>query len=283
MSRKLYRRAYSMVEILVVLSIIALLIAILLPALSRAREAGRQAQCTSNLREIFLAQQSYEAAYGTFTTPWTTDEPIGWREKLAAFLTISPKSNPGMTVFQCPSVDRQSYETQLALLGAGQIPSSYGLNGSMQFADWAFKQDRMPNPSEIILVGEQPLSVFENAPTSDGFNVWQGHGYTNWFKADNHNAARGYRHAADGSLVAFNDGHVARLAHAELSRSSGHWFWFDALLGDTAVADPDVPAATYAMPQTPSPNPSPAPVSSGDSGPPVGPLSAPCGCPITTP
>ncbi len=53
------RRAFTLIELLVVISIIALLIALLLPALSKARAAGRKAQCGSNQHQIGVAMHLY--------------------------------------------------------------------------------------------------------------------------------------------------------------------------------------------------------------------------------
>lgn len=50
---------FTLIELLVVISIIALLIAILLPALSAARDAAKQIQCLSNLRQIMVGFNSY--------------------------------------------------------------------------------------------------------------------------------------------------------------------------------------------------------------------------------
>ncbi len=58
-----WRRAFTLIEILVVVAIIGILAAILFPVFSRAREMSRRASCASNLKQIGLAIAAYSADF----------------------------------------------------------------------------------------------------------------------------------------------------------------------------------------------------------------------------
>lgn len=59
MCRSSYRRAFSLVELLVVIAVIVLLIGILLPVLAGARAAGRQTKCLSGMHQMGIALTVY--------------------------------------------------------------------------------------------------------------------------------------------------------------------------------------------------------------------------------
>ena len=58
------KSGFTLVELLVVIAIIGLLVAMLLPAVSAARQAARNTQCISNMRQIGFAFLQYTDTHG---------------------------------------------------------------------------------------------------------------------------------------------------------------------------------------------------------------------------
>ncbi len=94
------KEKFTLIELLVVIAIIAILAAMLLPALNSARESARQSQCTSQLKQIQLA----ETLYSDDNNEWilVSYDKIGelWTQYLTSYLGKATRKDK---VFLCPS------------------------------------------------------------------------------------------------------------------------------------------------------------------------------------
>lgn len=77
------RAGFTLVEILVVITIIGILVGLLLPAVQSARESGRKASCTNNLKQLGLGCKMHETSLGWFPTGgwnslWAGDPDRGY-------------------------------------------------------------------------------------------------------------------------------------------------------------------------------------------------------------
>jgi prepilin-type N-terminal cleavage/methylation domain-containing protein/prepilin-type processing-associated H-X9-DG protein len=72
------RRGFTLIELLVVIAIIAILAAILFPVFAKAREKARQASCSSNLKQIMLAELMYVQDYDETAHYCVGETNIGW-------------------------------------------------------------------------------------------------------------------------------------------------------------------------------------------------------------
>ncbi|MHC5537292.1 DUF1559 family PulG-like putative transporter [Singulisphaera rosea] len=96
-------RGFTLIEVLVVLFVVGVLVALLLPAVQAAREAGRRAQCTNNLRQIGLGLTSYATASGVYPSS------IGLYSPLARLLPYVDQVN----IYNAINFDDKIFEKTL--------------------------------------------------------------------------------------------------------------------------------------------------------------------------
>ena len=92
------RLGFTLIELLVVIAIINILASQLLPALSTAREKGRQANCTNNLKQFSYAIEMYRQDYEYQLPYWLSNlQPtyLGTNPKILRCLTDQDNGTKG--------------------------------------------------------------------------------------------------------------------------------------------------------------------------------------------
>jgi prepilin-type N-terminal cleavage/methylation domain-containing protein/prepilin-type processing-associated H-X9-DG protein len=171
--------AFTLIELLVVISIIALLIAMLAPSLGSAREATRNVECLSNLKQWGITIANYLADHNDFlpgeqnrSNPATAPDPGMWYNELPSYVgakryyevfdgTADPEMFSKNSVWWCPTA-RSQYGPPTVTGGGNAFDYGFNavLNGSgSKGPNLSLTQDHtamtgISNPSNVVLMSE---------------------------------------------------------------------------------------------------------------------------------
>jgi len=193
-----FRRAFTLVELLVVIAIIATLLALLLPAIQNARESARLTTCGQHLKQLGIACQSVVAMAGHYPTGgWdasptsiamiSPDHGVDWRQPGGWCFTILPhiemqavydaadRNSRPVAVLACPSRRSSS------LSPGGFVMTDYAGNrggwASDPAAPTAAVTDRdttFGSPSSGVIPGSYPADHDSLVALEEGFATVSG-------------------------------------------------------------------------------------------------------------
>jgi len=128
--RSARRLGFTLIELLVVIAIIGLLVALLIPAVQAARESARRSQCTSQLRQIGIALQNYEATFHGLPSgyisqfqPDGTDTGPGWGWAALLLRQLEETSLSALIRFDRPIEDPLNATVRSQLVAVYLCPS----------------------------------------------------------------------------------------------------------------------------------------------------------------
>lgn len=206
---------FTLTELLVIIAIIAILASLLLPALNQARERGKAASCTNNLKQVGMGFLLYANDFNAHWIIMRAAHPNRWPQYLCGICKYLPYD-----ICTCPT-------TGYKLTGIKDYYKGYGIrwysntNGivddeqeqpgivNLGWCQWYIKLGLMKNPSSYLIMADaaRPTDLLYNG--AEFYRNQTGENYI------------ALRHTGKSNVM-FLDGHVQSQNSNQL-RERGFW------------------------------------------------------------